>query len=274
MSWSPLTRIRLPILLLILLLPSGCDRPAEIERPTNVILISIDTLRADHLGCYGYPRPTSPTLDRLAAGGIVFEDVSSSAPWTLPAHASLLTGLYPNRNGMKSHDNFLPEQVSSLAELLQRAGFVTSAVVNSHNLSQRYGLDRGFASYTYIEEDVEQREHSAVEETAARWLTAHTGEPFSLFLHYFDVHSDYRSLPAYEEQFVRPYHGEADGSTEQMLAFRRGKLTLDHEDTAHLVDLYDAGIRQMDDGIARLHALLDSLGYVDNTLLLITSDHG
>jgi len=81
---------------------SGCGKKKTDVKPTNIILISIDTLRADHLGCYGYERPTSPTLDQLACEGLLFEDVTSTSPWTLPAHGSLLTGLYPNRHGLKS----------------------------------------------------------------------------------------------------------------------------------------------------------------------------
>lgn len=243
--------------------------------PRRVILISIDTLRADHLGSYGYPRPTSPLLDALAAEGVVFEDVFSPSPWTLPAHGSLLTGLYPSRHGLKSHEDYLPSRVATLALVLSRQGFRTAAVVNSHNLSPRYGLDRGFQEFRYIEESVDRIEPSTeIIDQAIDWLRASSDRPLFLFLHTYDVHSDYRSRPAYEAQFVGPYEGVATGATAQLISAREGKLALDAKDAGHLIDLYDAGIRQMDDDLGRLLAFLRAEGLYEETLLVITSDHG
>jgi arylsulfatase A-like enzyme len=147
MSIHPAPPIRIcrwiaPLLgLWISLLGSGCSDSGS-ALPRNVILISIDTLRPDHLGAYGYSRPTSPSLDALASGGILFEDASTPSPWTLPAHASLLTGRYPSRHGLKSHDERLPAEIATVAEVLQVNGFATAAFVNSHNLSDRYGHPR------------------------------------------------------------------------------------------------------------------------------------
>ena len=132
------------------LLLSSCGKKQTARKATNIILISIDTLCASHLGCYGYNRPTTPTLDKFASEGMLFEDVSTPSPWTLPAHASLLTGLYPNRNGLKSHYNSLPDDVVTWAEILKEHGYLTAAIINSHNLSKRYGLDRGFDDFTYV----------------------------------------------------------------------------------------------------------------------------
>ena len=253
---------------------AGCADDGRAEAPTNLILISIDTLRPDHLGCYGYDRPTSPTLDKLATEGVLFQNVSSPSPWTLPAHASLLTGRYPSRHGLKSHMQRLPDRVVTLAEILGRHGFQTAAVVNSHNLSERYGLHRGFEHFVYVKEEVWHTLPSAVEAEAVKWLSEQPGEPFFLFLHYYDVHSDYRSLPPYEKVFVRPSKSKADGTTEQLLRFRRGLLSLNHDDAEHLIDRYDAGIRQMDDGIARLLLHLEQTGLLESTLIVVTSDHG
>ncbi|UCE98571.1 MAG: sulfatase [Planctomycetota bacterium] len=253
---------------------SGCGRKKTSVKQTNVILISIDTLRADHVGCYGYQRPTSPTLDNLASEGLLFEDVTSTSPWTLPAHGSLLTGLYPNRHGLKSYNNRLPNDVVTLSEILSKHGFSTAAVVNSLYVSQRYGFNRGFDYFTYVKEIINLRVPSRVGDEALNWLAKYCSEPFFLFLHYFDIHSDYTSLPRYEKQFIRPYHGVADGTTAQLIYFRRGQVHLDQTDAVHLVDLYDASIRQMDDGIARLLRFLETRKLLDNSLIVITSDHG
>jgi arylsulfatase A-like enzyme len=250
-------------------------RQASPPAPRTVVLISIDTLRADHLGCYGYQRPTSPRMDALAREGILFEDVSSPAPWTLPAHASLLTGLYPSRHGLKSHTRYLSSRIPTLASLLSKQGYVTAAVVNSQNLGPRFGLDRGFQEFLYVEEVADQRAPSTrITEQALAWLAKHRGRRLFLFVHYYDVHSDYRSLPEYETEFVSPYPGPADGTTAQLIAFREGRVALGERDAPHLIDLYDAGIRQMDDELGRLLAALGEDLRKGETLLILTSDHG
>jgi arylsulfatase A-like enzyme len=244
-------------------------------RPDIVVLVSIDTLRADHLGCYGYTRNTSPTLDRLAAEGTLFEDAMTPAPWTLPAHASLLTGLYPSRHGVKAFGQSLPARVETLAQLLGRQGRITAAVVNSHLLGPRSALDRGFREFSYVEEVAPQREPTRrVVDQAISWLRRYRDEKLFLFVHSYDVHSDYKAEERYEREFARPYQGRADGTSRQLMAFREGKLPLGREDAPHLMDLYDAGIRQTDDEIARLVAALRSEGMLERTLLVITSDHG
>jgi arylsulfatase len=254
---------------------AGCRGQTRTAPPQRVVLISVDTLRADHLGSYGYGRLTSPGIDALAREGILFEDVSAPSPWTLPSHASLLTGLYPSRHGLKAHDRYLPSTVPTLAALLGRAGFVTAGVVNSYNLGPRFGLDRGFQEFLYVEELADQVEPSTrITEQAMAWLRQHRDRRLFLFVHYYDVHSDYRSRPRYEEQFVSPYRGVADGTTAQLMAYREGRVRLEGRDAAHLIDLYDAGIRQMDDELQRLFAFLRDEKLLDDTLLILTSDHG
>jgi arylsulfatase A-like enzyme len=221
------------------------------------VLVSIDTLRPDFLGAYGYGRPTSPTLDALAAGGVLFETAVSTAPWTLPGHG---VGL--------------PVEVATLAEILSAAGFETAAIVNSHNLSERHGLQRGFASFRYSVEFPSPTEPSVVEAWARQWIEAAPAEPFFLFVHYYDVHTDYTSLHEHEKDFVRPYAGVVDGSTRQLVLNRLGRFPLLPADGRHLADLYAAGIRQMDDGIARLLADLEKAGVLERSLLVVTSDHG
>ena len=252
---------------------SGCSK-RDVRKKPNVLLISIDTLRGDHLGCYGYNRPTSPTLDEVASKGLLFEDTMATSPWTLPSHGSLLTGLYPRRHGLKSFYHSLPKMISTMADVFRANGFSTAAIVNSHYLSQRYGLDRGFDEFTYEKEILGLTAPSKVGEMALGWLSKRHRNPFFLFLHFFDIHSDYRALPKYLKQFVRPYRGVADGSTAQLLAFRAGQFSLDDDAVNHMIDLYDASIRQMDDGIGKLLTFLESKNLFDESLIIITSDHG
>ena len=275
---------------------AGCSDNSE-PAPRNLILISVDTLRPDRVGVYGFDQPTTPTLDELARAGVRFVQVLSTSPWTLPAHATMLTGLYPSRHGVKSHERFLQDHVVTLAEAFEARGYQTAGIVNSHNLSPRYGLAAGFGHFDYVKEDVARRAPTSVEENAIAWLEGRArpapedphpelverelrdaprraSDPFFLFLHYYDVHSDYASLAEYEESFVEPFDGLADGTTAQCMQVRANEFAFGPEDGRHLDQLYQAGIRQWDDGLARLLRKLDELGLRDDTLIVITSDHG
>ena len=265
------TRVLMPLALAALAACSG----ANVDPRPDVILISIDTLRPDHLGAYGYAKPTSPTLDAIAEQGVVFEDVTSPSPWTLPAHASLLTGLYPSRHRANSHYRSLGKSAPTLASILSEHGYDAAAVVNSHNLSRRYGLDRGFRRFRHVQEWVfEVMPTTEVTDQAVEWLSAPRRRPLFLFLHYYDVHSDYRSLPDFESAFLDDYDGHADGTTRQLAEVRKGNVSFDEDDVAHLLDLYDAGILQIDHELGRLLTLLRARGLLDRSLLVITSDHG
>ncbi len=250
---------------------AGC-RPAPAPPPERVLLISIDTLRADHLGTYGYSRPTSPGLDAFGKQGVVFTDVTTPSPWTLPSHASMLTGLYPGRHALLSSRTRLADSVVTLAEHLGAHGFTTAAMVNSRYLSPALGLDRGFTHFRYLPEVMSQREPTrAITDQALAWVEELRGKQWFMFVHYYDVHSDYGALPEYEAQFVRPYTGAIDGSTAQLLRMREQRTQLADADVAHLVDLYDAGIRQMDDEVGRF---LRAIGDDPGLLVIVTSDHG
>lgn len=250
---------------------SGCRDP----RPRNLLLISLDTLRADHLGSYGYARPTSPFLDSLAAEGVVFERAHTTSPWTLPSHTSLFTGLYPSQHGVKNEGFSLPGDVPTLSQALAGRGFATAAVVSAHFLAPRYGLDRGFERYLVV--PTNPRHGGAATTVTAEglgWLAKRQGRPFFLFLHYMDIHSDYRPAPSFEALFASPYRGRVDGSTRQLRAFTRKLITFDDVDRARLIDLYDAEIRQLDDGLERLFSRLREQGELEDTLVVVTADHG
>ncbi len=258
-------------LLLALVCLGGCNGGSETAR--NVIIISIDTLRADRLGCYGYDRPTSPALDLFAAAGTLFDNAVAQSPWTLPSHTTMLTGLYPHRNGVVDESKVLLPDVPTLASILSKEGFMTGAMMNSHWLSRKQGLSQGFLTFQGFPElgPVQGR---AITDSAISWLDKYGDQQFFLFLHYYDVHSDYTPDSEFREMFIGPYDGYADGSTSQLQQIRDGELTYKPEDIKHVSDLYDAEIRQLDRQLGRLFDHVAKSGLDSNTLIVFTSDHG
>ena len=256
----------------------------------NVLLISIDTLRPDHLGCYGYERDTSPVLDIIAEDGVVFEDCLSTAPWTLPGHASMLTGLYPSTHGVKDHDRTLGDDTPSVATLLKEQGFRTMAVVNSHNIAtERFGLTKNFDDFDYVfeQEPIPGKKNlngdqamaianrgPAITRKALALLDKHKEEPFFMFLHYYDVHTDFTPAPKWRKEFVDPYDGPLTGNTQELIRYRVKGEQLTEDDKRFLRQMYDAEIRQLNGVLVKLFAYLDENGLSENTLVIITSDHG
>jgi arylsulfatase A-like enzyme len=254
---------------------------APSARP-NVLLISIDSLRADHLGSYGYRRDTSPAIDALAREGVLFEHAISSAPWTVPAHMTLLTGLPPEVHGVTSVREKLSPDATSLAEVLQAAGYDTAAFVSGPTVMAQYGFDQGFASYD--ESMVERRQQHLGESVTSpgltelvngwlhRWRAAGARAPFFVFLHYWDVHYDYVPPAEYARRFDPDYAGDLD--VRRFEGNPRLKASMDPRDLQHLIALYDAEIRFTDDHLARVVATLRALGVLDDTIVVVTADHG
>ncbi|MEQ1892779.1 MAG: sulfatase [Planctomycetota bacterium] len=266
-SRQPLRRFAL----LLALVLAGCA-PAAPRR--NLILISIDTLRADRLGCYGYSRPTTPFLDAQARQGVLFRDANAVSSWTFPSHAAMFTGLYPGRSGATELKRPIRPEVPALAEWLAARGYETGAVVSS-TLFKGYGLERGFETLALV--DPGGPEPSRVTAESLAWLKARAGEqahPFFFLIHYLDPHSDYSSLPEFETLFREPYEGKADGTSEQLFRHVSGSLHYSAADARHLSNLYDAGVRQQDAELAQLFAYLDSAGFLANSVVVLTSDHG
>ena len=248
----------------------------------NVLLVSIDSLRADHVGAYGYARDTSPAIDALARGGVLFENAISSAPWTVPAHMTLLTGLPPEVHDVVTVRQKLSPDAVTLAEVLQDAGYATAAFVSGPTVMAHYGFGQGFASYD--ESMVERRPKLAGAAVSSpglvdlvsgwldRWSTAETREPFFVFLHMWDVHYDYVPPREYVERFDPGYDGDLDVRRfETNERLHRGMAP---RDLRHLIALYDGEIRFTDDHLARLVAKLRTLGVLDDTIVVVTSDHG
>jgi len=252
----------------------GSSSAAPRREARNLILVSFDTLRADRLGCYGNARPTSPHFDELAGTGVLFEDASAAAPWTKPSHATLLTGLYPSRHGMTTMTSTLAADVVPIAAWLAQRGFRTAAIVNLGMLAT-HGFERGFDHVAASELPQGRRAGSTITDSAIEWLRGQGAKKrFFLFLHYMDLHSDYEAEPPYLAQFVRPYDGSLRGTTQELYRIAERKLHPSEADVSHLVDLYDASLRQTDEHLGRLIAFLTETGLLDTTLLVVTADHG
>ena len=246
------------------------------QRPRNLIVLSIDTLRADHLGCYGYERETSPAIDAFAARGTLFEEAFTTASWTVPAHASLFTGLYPRSHGVENLKQRLPADAPTLAELLGGAGLETAAIVNVYFLGRHSTLSRGFEhTGQYPPKGDETGAAPRLLAAAEDWLEA-TEEPFFLFLHCYDVHASYQAQAEFTDRFCGPYEGPVDGTGGQLFFYNEGRLEQEWgpRDAARLVDLYDAGLRQFDTRLAGFFQYLDRSGLSESTLVVVTSDHG
>lgn len=268
-------RPRLPDLAFLLAgLVPACSEPAGAPsaRP-SVILVSIDTLRADHLGLYGYERETSPFLDRLAERGVVFERAFSPVAWTLPAHMTMLTGLYPEQHGVLAGDLALAPEVPLLAERFARAGYRTVGLYQPTWVHPRHGFDRGFEVF---------RAHANAEQAGAHLFEElariPVEQPLFLFVHLFDVHSDpadsctlYSTPEPYRELFVPGAAERLAGVT--YVGLKDGKK-IEPARRADMIALYDEGIRHVDAALGEWFARLEDEGRLANALVAVTADHG
>lgn len=230
---------------------TACRAAAPPARPRpSVLLVTVDTLRADRLGCYGRAGAETPAMDGLAREGLLFRQAFTSVPLTLPAHATLLTGLEPAAhglvdNGMSARDLGAP----TLAERLSGAGYDTAAFVAAHVLNRIFGLDRGFRLYDDGPPDVDETEgffHGVADasgrvEAAVAWLRRPRQEPFFLWLHLYDVHAPHVAPAPFAQRFADPYDGE---------------------------------VAYVDSQLARLLRGLANLGLEQDTLVVLTADHG
>lgn len=274
---------------LVILVAAGSLFIYRSTRPKkfNVVLVSIDTLRPDHLGCYGYGRDTSPAIDRLAREGARFETVISSTSWTLPAHMAMLTSLPDMVHGVVWDYIRLDENRVTLAEMFKRNGYVTGGVFTGPYLLPRFGFGQGFDDYIdatlYDKKLVKLDVLNASElgrttpgamDKTEKWLRERNSDkPFFLFLHLFDVHQDFDPPPPYDTMFGESYDG--DISNKGMATNPVFKKMLPRKEVDHFVALYDGEIRFVDtEGVDRLIKILESIDVLDNTLIVITSDHG
>ncbi len=259
----------------------ACERP--VSRP-HLALVLVDTLRADHLGAYGYTRPTSPRIDALAAGGVVFDHARSPSSWTKPAVASLFTSRLPSEHGVVRFDRPLGDELPTLAAALASAGYRTvGASANPVHVSRETGLARGFDDWTSLMlrgpgEAGPPRSPTAAE-LNDRLLPAlpEAGEgPVFLYVHYIDPHAPYDPPRRHLARFLRDpaAHRRAPAATlEYSVDLAAGRATAGPGERERLVDLYDAEIAGVDEAIGRL---VDELRrrWGDDLVVVVTADHG
>lgn len=235
---------------------TGCRKLDKV----NVVIVTIDTTRADHLGCYGHPRSATPVIDGLAAEGVLFEKAFTPVPITCPSHSTILTGKVPIGHGIRDNGIFvLGEEQETLAEVLKRHGYSCAAAIGAFPLLSRFGLNQGFdlyderlgAEFTDLEGNrsirkqrlfFDERKAALVNESVFPWLDEHHEEPFFLWVHYFDPHHPHEPPAPYDHRF-------AD-------------------------DLYLGEIAYADECVGVLLEKLKSLGVYENTLVVVTADHG
>jgi arylsulfatase A-like enzyme len=237
-----------------------------------VLFVLVDTLRADHLGAYGYDRPTSPELDRLAAESLVFEQAIAPSSWTLPSVASLFTGLYPYSHGVLgvAERSFLDPPFATLAESLRERGFTTAAFVANPILLPKFGFDQGFETYsmsTYVDAE------PLVEDFVA-WLDEVRDFRWFGYLHLLDPHSPYWPPERERQDFAGEPPTSRDFSRDLPASVLSGEARPSDEELRHAIDLYDAEILSFDRALGTLRRALESRGLLDSTLLVFTSDHG
>jgi arylsulfatase A-like enzyme len=245
----------------------------------NVVLYLIDTLRADHLGSYGYPLPTSPNIDALAADAVVFTRTQAQASWTRPATGSILTGLYPYAHGAVSLRDRLRPGAATLAELLRAHGYQTAAFVTNVNVGGGFGFDRGFDQFTYLPEDENRPSlhvrSDAVNEVVCPWLQAHTEEPFLLYVHVSDPHAPYTPPDQLDERFRDAGLTSALAGRSQPVRRLLDKPELiTPENLRYLQSLYDGEIAFTDQNFGKLVSQLKQLGLYERTIIVLMADHG
>ncbi|MCP4898169.1 MAG: sulfatase-like hydrolase/transferase [bacterium] len=230
------------------------------EQRWNVLLVTLDTTRADHLGSYGHPTAQTPTMDRLAADGALFEHCISAVPITTPSHSTIFTGAYPLAHGVRDNGLFvLPEEALTLAEILHAEGWATGAAVGAFPVTRRFKLDQGFEYFddhiTLADEDMsgqrtierqsvffDERPAPWVNDAILPWLDSNLDNPFFAWVHYWDAHHPHAPPPPFDEIF------------------------------AH--DLYLGEISYVDQALASLLARLEDAGVADRTLVIVVGDHG
>jgi len=261
-------------------------RPGE----RNVVLVSLDTLRADHLGAYGYPRATSPALDRFARESFFFRDLVSQAASTGPSHMSLFLSLYPTAHGITNHDRKLIGEAQTLARIFRKAGYDTGAFTEGGYISASLGFHQGFSTYAEVEGPMEGRGGYAdvTFPRAVEWLRRHADRPFLLFVQSYQVHVPY--CPG--DPFVDFYSEGYEGPLDRCLGYRElaevnydaiglelsrenhGKRPATPEDLQYIEDLYDAEIRRLDSWFGTLLREIEALDLASDTLVFAFSDHG
>ena len=237
-------------------------------RTKGIVLVSIDTLRRDHVGAYGYRPPTTPRLDALAREGLTADDAVSVSSWTLPSHLSMLTSVDPAIHGGTDMRHGSGRRVPTLPALLRSAGYATQAVTSHLYVSSVYGLDEGFDRLDFHQD----RRATDVANRAIDIIDRFGDRPFFLFLHFYDPHWHYDPPQDVRPLFAKPYSGAITGRWGDFSS--RSAASVSRADLDHLLALYDGEIRYTDNEVGRVFDHMAARGALRNTLVVVTSDHG
>lgn len=254
----------------------------------NVILITINSLRADHVGCLGYHRNTTPNFDTFAQEGLLFTNAFASSGWMMPVHASLLTSLYPKDHGVTHISTSLSEQFYTLAEILRDEGYYGAGFSCNPRLGGEHGFGQGFDLYDDYSVDImlesmalngqEQldintsRTNDIINAVATRWLRNNTQRPFFLFVHYYDNHWDYLPPPPYDRMYDPAYAGDVTGRE-----IAREPLFSNppsDKDVQHIIALYDGEVKQTDKDMGFLLGYIKDNGLMKHSIVIVAGDHG
>ncbi|MGB3860825.1 MAG: sulfatase [Candidatus Aminicenantaceae bacterium] len=246
------------------------------QKTKNVLLISLDTLRADHVGCYGYPRDTSPNIDQLAEDSAVFLNTFASSPWTLPSHVSLMTALNCINHQVYHNDQKINPSILTLADVLREDDYFNGAITGGAFVKGSFGFNKGFDSYR-VGGNVSSPDSAQKISTASlNWIRKHKDRNFFLFVHTYQIHTPYESPAPYNEYFL------ADDAEYKRIRQRKFRFYQENRYSPvtnklrqNIIDLYDAGILYTDEVLIK--ALVDelkALGIYDNTMIILVSDHG
>lgn len=253
--------------------------PVPSTCPTcNVLLISIDTLRADHLGSYGYPRPTSPNLDEFRKSAVLFETAIAQAPSTAASHGAIFTSQLPSTHGaLFARRAALSPNHRTIAEILQANGFRTASFNGGGQLSSAFGFARGFEQHESIAGDEGLNDRFADQVAMGiKWLDQIRGRQFFLFLHTYETHIPYGPGPEHLKYFRSSYTGNLPSVITSNIIDRinSGRRKINSDDRQYIIDAYDAEIRSVDEAFGELLKYLRSEDLLDSTLIIVTSDHG
>lgn len=246
------------------------------DGPLNVILISLDTLRADHLGCYGYSRPTSPGLDALASDGVRFDEAFSTSSWTLPAHVSMLTALTVAHHGVLDEDYVFGPSLRTLADYLRRRNYVTGAFTGGGYVGSQFGFAQGFDFYVDENTPLENpRSAGILLQESSDWIRRNAEKKFFLFLHSYQPHDPYSSPPPAGQAFLKAHDPWKNLNLLGYLGPHGRYKLLTEREKANVVALYDGDIKYTDEAfVGPLVRCLKDLGVYDRTMIIVTSDHG
>jgi choline-sulfatase len=235
----------------------------------DIVLIIVDALRPDYLGCYGYDRPTSPRIDALARESIVFDAAVAQAPWTKPSFSSILTSLYPFQHGVIDWESVMPDSVATLPEVLRASGYATMGIINMLAITDEYKVTKGIDKLSSAPKH--QRDAAAVTNLAEEFISA-SERPFFILIHYHDTHYPYKAAAEYVDQVLRP--GDRHPSAGDVVKPSGTDEVPPESAIARQKLLYSACVRQSDAGIGKLLDWLDGRGLRKNAVVVITADHG